>query len=473
MTDHATASTFLKAEQIRAQAEHLYLLPFPSSCPRKFASLLSQACEKLKSVVIGLSKRPGTADVDRQISFISLFLVDRLAPTLRFIEGASSENTPASLVGPLEKIGKMLLPGAEFLVRRQWRYNYRVQELRQGLGEELKGLLSRHDFKDLFPDEPQKLYSISFPSFERDSALLHVNFAHEIGHPMEERYLAADPRNQEPLAELRTEIEKEDTGADVVKRAKDIGAATSYWRAAVEELISDTISTWVFGPSALFALSEVVTLSHSADEISKDLHPPWRFRLRNMLSVLEEQGFVDPASHELQGWRDNAHSSLSGVKSSVDNWLKHMSRVVEQNTDWDAIRREGIAAKCAYESVSRVTGSVRTFAAQTVADTAYTRDLFSEEVPWLLERLFCDLPPNQIERSLWDVRQVKLASILSSGWLYKLAKLHPEFDADAERYVERAFVLNRLILKALELSVVAGEFMERDGESARGAAKQE
>lgn len=464
MSDYETASTYLKAEQIRSYAEQLQLLPFPSRKAKAFASLIEHACEKVKLLVLDLSR--GTVkkkeDTDRLISFISLFLVDQLAPVLRFIEGASSENTPMNLVVPLEKIGEMLLPDARFLVRRQWRYNYRVRELQWELRQNMEPLfaLKKGEIENVFGKQSEKLYAISFPSFERDNALLHVCFAHELGHPFQGMYLAADRENSRPLALLREQIKEAEEGADVVKQALDIGRAISLWHAAVAEIISDTISALVFGPSALFALREIASLSHSMDEVSKDLHPPWRFRLRHVLLVLQECGFVHPDSHKLQGWpeeRQGDPAIIAQVKTGIDDWLVELHAFVEDKKDMEAIGKD-VAERCAYEAVNLASQSIRNFASNTVGKNTYTKEAFREEVPALLERLYHALPPNQIEVKGVEARHVVLASILASGWLYKLTKLHGEAGFDGESYVKQVLLLNRLILKAIELSVVVQEF---------------
>jgi hypothetical protein len=189
-----------------------------------------------------------------------------------------------------------------------------------------------------------------------------------------------------------------------------------------------------------------------------------------MLSVLEARGFVDAKSHKLQGWPEGPPSVLAQVKPRIDEWLIELHTKVSNRKDIETIQKK-IAAYCAYELVEGATDSIFRYAEQTVGDKAYSMDLFRNEVPWLLERLHYDLPPNQIEHTLTDVRQVKLASILASGWLYKLTDLHLIFGADAGEYAQRVLMLNRLILKALELSVVAAEHEQRPMETGCGAAK--
>jgi hypothetical protein len=466
MNDQVRSSAFLKAEQIHEHSARLKILPFPSPNPPLFASFICSVCEELKS-------RISSPDAgEKETSLIPIFLVDKIAPTLQFIEGASSENTPASLVVPVEKIGEEVLAGSRFMVRRQWRYNYSVRELRRGLEEDLKGLLSEAERNVLFKDLPPRLFAISFPSFERDNALLHVNFAHEIAHPLEEEYLAHE--NQDAiLVELQRDIQKGIKVDDPVQRVVEVGKAVTdaqrNRQAALMEVLSDTISARVFGPSALFALYEVATLSSSMDRISADFHPPWRFRLREILSSLEKLGFVDPATFQLKGWPKKIPDCILPVKRIADDWLLQLHRIVEQTSDTAEIEKS-LSDRQAYDSARRALLAVREFAAQKVPQQ-YTPTVFGEEVPGLLARLHADLPPGRIEYSLERNRDVRLASILASGWLFKLGELAPVFGKDRDAYVQRVQTLNRLVLKAIQLSEIQTQYAKRPRKQSNGTAK--
>jgi hypothetical protein len=454
MNDHVRSSAFLKAEQIREQASRLKILPFPSRIPALFAAFISSLCERLKERVS--SKGAG----EKETTLIAIFLVDQIAPTLEFIESASSENTPASLVVPVEKIGEGVLADSRFIVGRQWPYNYSERELSAGLADNLEGLLSESERKDLFKNLPPRLFAISFPSFERDNVLLHVNFAHEIAHPLEQSYLAGENKDV-ILRELREELLKAIRLADPVQQAKTIGTelgiAARKRQAALMEILSDTICARLFGPSALFALYEVAALSASMDEISKDLHPPWRFRLRQILTTLEKLGFVDSKS-QLLGWTRELPEWIAGIKGKIDDWLLQLHGEVAQSTDVAELEKSS-TNKQAYHSAEQAFPRVREFAAEKVP-TAYTPDVFGAEVPGLLERLHAELPPNRIEYNLSDNRPVSLPSILASGWLFKVGELAPVFGQDRARYVQEVQKLNRLVLKAIELSEIQREYAE-------------
>jgi hypothetical protein len=461
MDEHVANSAFLKAEQIREQAIRLRSLSFPSDIPVKFIVFMSRLCEQLKRTV---ERR---ADDDPLVQWICIFLVDKIAPMLSCIEGSTSSNTPATLVAPLQEIGETALPGSKFIVSRQWRYNYSVLELRRILEPPLMRLPDRAKWKALFEWLQGPLYVIWFPSFERDNALLHVSFAHEIGHSFEEDFLSREEETR-ALNQLRQEIDREAPQKDVIRRAEVIGRATSLRRAAIREMISDAISAHVFGPSALFALQEVAGLSESMDEVSQDLHPPWRFRLRHMLSALQELGFVDNrnGTMALASWPEDVAPKVKGVKAKIDGWLDKWRAVIADEKDWERLN-EDTASRYAYRSVERAKASIRAFAKENVKNP-YVQGLFRDEVPPLLERLYLHLPPNQIEAPNAEPRMVNTRSILASGWLYKLAELA---STSGEEFVKGVNTLNRLVLKAFELRSVKEEFDSKYLRKRHGAAQ--
>jgi hypothetical protein len=467
MSDVTATSAFLKAAQIGEQAARLQLLSFPSPTPANFAGLISQVCDRLERKILALASGSASTDVERLLAFISIYLVDQVAPALEYIEGATSENTPANLVLPLEKIAEALLQGSKFIVRRQWRYNYRVVEVRKTLESALEGLFSGQERAQLFGIPSERLFAVSFPSFERDSALLHVNFAHEIGHPLEERYLEEESESELRVdIEIRRDIERELPRDSPIDRAIKVGEAKSYRRVAIQEIISDTLSALVFGPSSLFALYEVAGLSRSMDVVSGDLHPPWRYRIRHMLSVLEEIGFIDGGNFSLGTSSQDLPASMARARPKVDEWLQNLGRIVSPRSDLAEIERD-VRTRCAYRSVQQALPAIRRFAARNVTKP-YTLEVFAEEVPELLDRIYMQLPPNQIEPVAGGVRAVSLASILATGWIYKLAELTSFNSEEPASYPMRVQTLNRLVLKAIELSAVKAMYDAAFGRSIDG-----
>ena len=68
---------------------------------------------------------------------------------------------------------------------------------------------------------------------------------------------------------------------------EDIGTIIKKW---LDEIVSDTIGIYLFGPAFLFAISEFMLSSQNIDKYSKT-HPPTFLRLKNLMSLMDELGF--------------------------------------------------------------------------------------------------------------------------------------------------------------------------------------
>jgi len=463
----AVSALFLKAQQIFDNASRLSLLSFPSERPRDFALFLCEVCKRLQDLIL----QGHFNEVDeRLVTMTTIFLVDEVAPMVRFIEGASSDNTPANLVLPLEKIGEATIAGAKFIVRRQWHYNYAAVELRSVLEPPLLRLPAKAEWQHVLDKLPSHLYAISFPYLEKDNAPLHVSLAHEIGHHVAQRYLAEED-GTEILDELHADIAQKITTEDAVQRAEEVGRgvtrANRLRQAALVELLSDAVSAHVFGPAALFALYEISSLSESMDKISADMHPPWHLRIWHMLEVLHELDFINKQSLTLTSWPQGLPPSVDQVKPTIDEWLGNLRVIVSERKDLAEIEKH-VPSTCAYASVRKKLPDIRKFAAANCPKPAYEQSHFREEVPKLLERLYMGLPPNQVEHSLTKTQDVRLASILGSAWLYKLTCLASVFERDPKQYVEQVHTLHRLILKAIELCEVKTQYRESERKQREG-----
>jgi hypothetical protein len=187
-----------------------------------------------------------------------------------------------------------------------------------------------------------------------------------------------------------------------------------------------------------------------------------------MLSVLQELGFVDNrnGTMALAGWPEDVPPKVKGVKAKIDGWLDKWRAVVDDKKDWERLN-EDTASRYAYRSVEQAKESIRTFAKSNVRNP-YIQELFRQEVPALLERLYLHLPPNQIEPPNGEPRAVNTRSILASGWLYKLAELA---STSGDEFVKGVNTLNRLVLKAFELRSVKEEFDSNYLKKRHGAAQ--
>src|SRR5207248_6529778 len=125
-----------------------------------------------------------------------VLLTKTLGARLRYIEGASIERTPWSMVHAVQELAQGLLDKTTALIiRPQWHYNYGgvdvIEEWRSDLNQEadIREVFDAAEWNAIVEGLPKNFYVLSFPGLERDNVLLHVSMGHEIGHLVVGDYL--------------------------------------------------------------------------------------------------------------------------------------------------------------------------------------------------------------------------------------------------------------------------------------------
>ena len=387
------------------------------------------------------------------------FLKNNIAPQLRYIEGASIERTPTMLVKPIEKLIQPIMEGIHFILRPQWTYNYGQIEVVNGYKTASEGLFVGHG---LNLDEYNKVYVLSFPGFERSNILLHVNIAHEIGHCFQEEYVNLDQFVSK--AELREEL-KESFGSKkglslLRPLSKIIGETNSFCKNAITEFLADLFSLRLFGPAAIFALHEVALLSKSMDQIRGE-HPPWRTRLRLLLKELDWSKWCDALKKSLPKLGDFPEAGI--IVDSVDERVSQLLELVKDTTDEDVISKSD-ATRIAYSHALKNIPKLRSL---------LERPGFSQFGPELCDQtlrltqlLANKIPPNEyFTKDSFGIADLRC--ILNAGWFYRIAHVSEMSSGECEAHYQQFDLLNRLLLKAIELSSIHSEYVEwKEGELA-------
>ena len=184
-----------KVEAINFIVSKQQELIFPSDRPMRLALVISNVATLIKEEITrqytaGINPS-STEAFDNQIK-LAIGAVNKMGEHLRFVDRATTRQTPWSLIRPLEKVGESIHSGCCFVIRPQWSYNYSIGELvpiyRTSFSTWLPKDLLEEALK-LSPDASVKrLYIMGFPYVERLNVLMHTLFGHEIGHPIEKEY---------------------------------------------------------------------------------------------------------------------------------------------------------------------------------------------------------------------------------------------------------------------------------------------
>lgn len=472
--DRLITQVVQKARAIRSDISKLQELRFPSDNPRRLASLINNITQAIEDEILSRYRvgPPSEEDFRRDVK-LSVQALHILGAHLRYIERATTTQTPWSLVRSLEKVAEQLHRGSCFVIRPQWRYNYSLLELTTFYRKAFFQLLEDRFDKALklaLSDSINRLYVIGFPYIDRLSVLMHTLLGHELGHPIEEEYLEEEIEEefikkqryqkqlppfveemyQAVLRELKVPPNSEALDLQATARvSKMLECVITLRRRALEELICDLTSVNLFGPAALFATEEFA-LSRELDAIEKELpehhYPPWRYRLRAMRQELTSE-WVQRFIQEGQFTEEEVSHHLRAKLDSV-------GVLIEQDTDKQAINRIP-EARIAYESVEEALPKVRNFVKQRLERRGIRLDdLIGRVNTQLLQRLEDWIPPDayvdEDNEIISDMR-----SILNIGWLRWIRKYAAvpsgiKTSKDIDEYFVEVDVLNRLVLKAIE-----------------------
>ena len=359
----------------------------------------------------------------------------------------------------------------------QWDYNYSI--LTSNLYDYYLKLLSPYEAYDLGKKVTEVLtplgrsfYVVFFPSIERKNILLHCALGHEIGHLKAREYLT--DREQGVLQAIRDKIipiveaEIKEKYSDVPPLMQQsiyqrlaqskIERATHAWRRGLEELLSDTVGTILFGPALLFSIFEITNQDLTGlDKIpgtDNNFYPSWRMRLRNILEALRTFGFYPLPS-------DEGLEPVKDVINAVNQRFKVIEDIVKDTKDKTSISEDSIL-KIAYDEIECDVSKARDYYKNDSEKLFGKTFNLYKDLPDLINRISFEIPPNACEKSTDDRRPSKIIEILNAAWFSRLAWEDRLFSRDGQfndKLCEKRDIMNRLTLKALEYSDIEVDFL--------------
>lgn len=165
-------------------------------------------------------------------------------------------------------------------------------------------------------EEGYNISVISFPSSEKNSALLHCSFSHEVGHHLNEVFSIANDLEPQIVGLIDKDLLKKYTEKylESLRKQKAVISGTEVTldkffieaqltsvmkeqfagiiRKWLDEIVSDSIALYLFGPAFVFAISEFLLASQDPKKYSES-HPPMFIRLKNLMGLFDEKGFSE------------------------------------------------------------------------------------------------------------------------------------------------------------------------------------
>jgi hypothetical protein len=293
-----------KTFKFKKRIDELRSKEYYSEDPGKLINLFEKVIVNTSEIINKTDEEDekGIRRINILLSFYHLLLDE--------IEHIEVNNVPVEMLPIFTKILDKLQVKTVFVFRPNPLYNYSYYPVTKAINAINK---SQH-----YPEveEDYKISVISFPSSEKNSALLHCSFSHEVGHHLNEVLSIANDLEPQiiPLIDKQLLKKYTDKYLESLKKERRIISGTEVSldkffmedqltseltelfggiiRKWLDEIVSDSIALCLFGPAFVFAISEFLLASQDPKKYSES-HPPMFIRLKNLMNLFDEKGFSE------------------------------------------------------------------------------------------------------------------------------------------------------------------------------------
>jgi len=432
---------------------------FASKTPLKLATLIGVTAELLKKHILTIAPSQDLEQINTMIGFIT--------PHLRYVERARVAQTPWSIIQSAEELLRFASNSKSyFIIRPTWAYNYSIIGEFVSFYREILSCLAWFPLDEwkakLELNNDESIYCISFPRIERDNCLLHVNWGHEVGHILVERWIndyfgTLWATNEAGIKSRIEEHVKQNIppGDPLFKELVIQEAVANQMRSTMEaarhglvELLCDRIGVHIFGLSALAASMEFAArFALDVSPLQSSNYPPWRYRLRMLLQ------------HCAPDLNDNKEIGYpnADIRALIE-WMRTGQRLTQTRIDIQNIESNVITREAYNFISSHIDGAAQTITSMLPIELARPYRLHERHVfiSQLVSRIRKGVPPNEICH-LSD-NPASLQDILSAAWAFKMNEIaeNPSWGNPNEYDL-----LFRLVLKGCECSYVQSEWKKR------------
>ena len=430
-----------------------YVWDYPTDTPKELIDLL-------KASLRCISKRIDSATDERYLVTL-IALIRNLTTFLTFFDNAHTEQTPRALPQMLEDLAKRLSNDVSLVVWPQVEYNFTIRDILPRLKKALDNVLTIDEKSQIFDKFKGRIDLVSFPRIERENIFVHAIFGHELGHPIADQFLLSErtelkyvSRLQQAKKEIFThfaaDLKRQRTPIRRLQLEKELTDSILKIRSrGLQELVSDVVAIYLFGPSAIFSAFDVFA-GEPRDVLpvaSSEMYPPDRMRFRTMFHVLRNEGFVD----SLRALKNRS------VRESVNELLEYIESETNNDADQRAVEGQPLC-KVAYAWIRETLPDAIAFAKKMVGNVAYLSTSVDKEVSELLSRLELAIPANEAG-NYPNTTTIDWRSSILSAWLWRLnrsreATLFGDKVSDAE-----IKALQRITSMSIELSLLKTRYL--------------
>lgn len=431
--------------------DEIYVSEYPTPHPQDLIEFIQAFLTKLGELIDNKKHPSHLPWIINTLEEYGTFLSD--------LDNASTDQTPRALVLILQDLSDQLFSKSILIASPQEEYNYSIWNVFPYLKNTTSNL-SDSDQNKLLKKFPSLLNIITFPRIERDNIFVHAIFGHELGHPIADEFLSNEEQNdsyQQDLDKARRKIlslvsdshnksdqNKTKKPIDLLKEIKPyVDELLRIRRRGLEELISDCISVFLFGPSALFAAYDIFL----ADNLDKqpsdpDNYPPNRYRLRVMKTLIDDEKYTDALLNIKE------INNIRGVRKGVQSVLEEINRITNETDDKKSLEDDQVV-DIAYKWIEKSLSDAIKFAKKRVEKVIYQSENIRNEIPELIQRISFGIPPN--ENGVYpNTVTVDWRSAITAGWIYRFAGF--PIPNNHNRQVDSQDIdrLQRITLRAIE-----------------------
>jgi len=445
-----------KAFKFKKRIDELRSKEYYSDEPKTLINLfdkvvvkISQSIEHIKKDDVILIKR-----INLLLSFYHLCLDE--------IEHIEANNVPVEMLPIFAEILKKFNVKTTLVFRPNPLYNYSYYPISRHMNEINKS----QGYPELKTED--EIAVISFPSSEKTNSLMHCTFSHEVGHHLNEflgiadeiepkvlklidknlmkkyakKYLESLKKTSARIGNTEVTLDKFILEEHVIDRKTgEIGKILRNW---LDEIISDTIALYLFGPAFLFSIAEFAISRQDFKKYTEN-HPPIFIRLKNLLNCLEEMELaesLDEYKHVLK--RLKVYKKIS--KETFETTKMTMSNIENMILQRTIIASFDPAKEMIKKSLD-LPSKVFNF-----SDVKHT-----------IIALRNLIPGNEVLTEKSTSRPIDAISILNAAWIVRINfinELYSQLPKMAKKEVRN--ILNELTLKSLDLQAFHSKMVKKN-----------
>lgn len=422
--EHWKRHTHLLLQGLLQRLDELSVSDYPAETPNELIRFLQDFLE----VIGDATDKTASEDQLRQLSL----LIKKLAEFLDWLDNAHTGQTPRSLTKVLKHLIGGLSSGSRVIVRPQAQYNYSIFDLQKLLCSLVETYVphSRQATFDEHLSTPLKL--ISFPRIERDNVLAHAIFGHELGHPLASEFLELEEQKEAYKVDQSAVQQKIVAFVDSIPAAAGADATKKFEyqtlvfknvlqirKRAMEELVSDAVGILIFGPSAFFAMFELLWgASWDAPPVQSEWYPPSRMRIRLMLRLMDDLKILDDL------WLIKGEVNVGAYVDATRGFVEQARELVKDHSDEDAINGD-MVLKIAYDWMNTSLADAIRFAQDRTGSMSFRVQPAVEQLSSLIRRLELGIPPNEVGDPKAPVT-VDYRTSLLAAWMFKFRGISPK-----------------------------------------------